>query len=381
VALAGVAALAMLATACSSSTKPAASTEKAGDAAAGVAYAKQVAAKYRAAVTDYPSPGPALDAAKVGGLKGKTVLFVPISLAAGPFQQQQASLKTALGHLGINVTTCDPNFLPSAAAACLNNAKTNGAAAVITSGIPYSLATNDYRALQDQHIPVLVGSAGPGNPPSTSDIAFQESVTTSAKAGTVAVDETIAQSDGKAHVLFISITDSSALTAQADAMKAEFAKYCPRCTVVEAPFNTANLPHVATSVSSKLISNPSINFIQPQADAYVANSLAGVQSANFTSKVKAVTGTASIGVLQMVQQKRFVVADVGYDFSYIGWNEADGVLRLLTGLRVDPEPFVPIRIFDSANLAGVTLTPGANVDSLYGPTTFQQMFYKTWGVA
>jgi len=69
------------------------------------------------------------------------------------------------------------------------------------------------------------------------------------------------------------------------------------------PFNTANISHVATSVSSKLISNPSTNFLQLQADAYVPNSLSGVQSANFTNKVKAVTGTASLGVLQMVQQK------------------------------------------------------------------------------
>jgi len=40
------------------------------------------------------------------------------------------------------------------------------------------------------------------------------------------VDETIAESGGKAHVLFVNITDSTALTAQRDAMKAEFTKYC-----------------------------------------------------------------------------------------------------------------------------------------------------------
>ena len=381
--LASVAALCLFLSACSSSGSAATSsgsTSGSGGTAAGLDYAKRVVAQYRAAVTKYPSPGPALDASKVAALKGKTILFVPISLAAGPFQQQLASLKTAFGHLGINVTTCDPKFLPSAAATCLTNAKANGAAAVISSGIPYALVANAYLALEAAKIPVLVGSAGPGNPASTSDIAFQPGVTSSAKAGTVAVDETIAESGGKAHVLFVNITDSTALTAQRDAMKAEFTKNCPGCTVVMDPFNTANISHVATSVSSKLISNPSTNFLQLQADAYVPNSLSGVQSANFTNKVKAVTGTASLGVLQMVQQKRFVTADVGYDFSYIGWNEADGALRLLTGLPVNPEPFVPIRIFDAANLAGLSLTAGG-IDSLYGPTSFKDMFYKNWGAA
>ena len=66
----------------------------------GVTYATQQVAKYEAAVTSYPAPGPALDAQKVAALKGKTVLFVPDGLV-GPFVLAQQAVQTALSHVGI----------------------------------------------------------------------------------------------------------------------------------------------------------------------------------------------------------------------------------------------------------------------------------------
>jgi len=130
--LASVAALCLFLSACSSSGSAATSsgsTSGSGGTAAGLTTpaGRRSVSRRRHQI---PQSGPALDASKIAALKGKTILFVPISLAAGPFQQQLASLKTAFGHLGINVTTCDPKFLPSAAATCLTNAKANGAAAV-----------------------------------------------------------------------------------------------------------------------------------------------------------------------------------------------------------------------------------------------------------
>jgi ribose transport system substrate-binding protein len=311
---------------------------------------------------------------------GKTVLFVPISAGAGPFIQQKGSLESAFGRLGIKVVTCDPKFVPSAAAACMDNAGTYGAAAVVTSGIPFAVASNAYRDLEQRGIPTLASSSGPGNPRSTSTVAYMEFVERGKKLGTLQADEVIAQSNGRAKILYVNGNDSPVLQGIAAATREELTKQCPTCEVVDAGISSTNLSQLPSLVSSKLISNPDVTAIAVQADPFVPGTLSGVQSANFTTKAKSTGQTGDLSVLQMVQEGRFVTSDVGADSSYEGWLAADGILRLLTGQPVEREPYDPIRIFDAENLKSVKVSPATDIDALYGSLSFKDMFYKTWGV-
>jgi ribose transport system substrate-binding protein len=379
-------AIAALVTACGSSGDSAANSAATGGASTsptstGVAHAQAAVSKYRAAITDYPSPGSALDASKVAALRGKTILYVPIGLGAAPFLEEQASLQSAFSRLGIKVVTCDPKFVPTAAATCMDNAQTNGAAAVITSGIPLAVAPNAYRSLAQRGIPTLAANSGSGSPANTKTVAYMPLDSTSARQATLQADVVIAQSDGRAKLLYVNGTDSPVLQSVAAATRAELTKYCPACTVADAGFSTTNPGQLPSLVSSKLISNPDTNYIAIQADSFVPGVLSGVQSANFTTKVKAIGQTAGISVLQMIQEGQFVISDVGTDSSYTGWVEADGILRLLTGMPVNGEPFVPVRIFDTDNLKGLKLSPTTDIDTLFGSLTFKDMFYKTWGVS
>jgi hypothetical protein len=83
-------------------------------------------------------------------------------------------------------------------------------------------------------------------------------------------------------------------------------------------------------------------------------------------------------VLDMIQEKQGVSADIAFDSSSIGWNAVDGILRLLTGVAVPAEPYDPVRVFNAANLAGVHLSGAMGTDSLFGSTGFEQMFYALW---
>ena len=352
----------------------------ADDASAGLSHAKREVARYREAIADYPSPGPAVDAAKVSAMRGKTVLFVPIGAGAGPFIQQQASLEAALGRLGMKLVTCDPKFVPSAAAACMDDAETQGAAAVVTSGIPYALASNAYRSLEKRGIPTLASSAGPGNPPNTATVAYLEFVDRATKLGQLQADEVIAQSNGAAKVLYVNGNDSPVLKTIAEATLAEFKTHCPDCVVVDAGISAANMDQLPAMVSSKLISHPDTEYVVVQADPFVPGVLSGVQSSNFAARVKAIGQTGDLSVLQMVQQGRFVVSDIGVSSSYEGWTDADAIVRMLTGVPVEKEPFNPIRIFDAKNLKGVDVSSSTDIDALYGSDGFKQAFSKAWGV-
>jgi len=386
--LTGAAALTLLtATACSSSSSGTASTSATangasasagGAAAAGLAYAQQQVAKYEAAVSSYPAPGPALNAQKVAALKGKTVLFVPEGLA-GPFVQAQQSVQTALGHLGINVRTCDPNFLPPQIAACFGQAKTDGAVAVITGGISDSLAANAYATLTAQGIPVLAAAAGAGNPANTAKLAFQSEVPSTELAGTLSADQIIADSGGKANVLFIGVSGAPGVQEQGAQTTAELTKHCPACKVVSVSFDATATSQITSGVSSALISNPATNYILVQADANLPYVLPGVQSAGFANKAKIVAGSGTPAVLVMIHGKQHnIIGDAAFDAAYVGWNAADGVLRLLTGQPVPAAPYFPVRLFTPDNLQSQQVSAAMDVSPLYGPTTFQQQFYDLW---
>jgi ribose transport system substrate-binding protein len=344
----------------------------------GVAYARQQVAAYEKAATSFPAPGAALDAQKIAGLKGKTVLFVPDGLV-GPFVLARQSVQTALGHLGITVKTCDPNFLPTQVAACFTQAKSDGAAAVITSGIGYNLASNAYQALEAEHIPVMVSAAGPGSPANTKEIAFESGTASSSLAGTLGADQVIAASGGRATVLFVAASGAPGVENQATVTEAEFKKYCSGCTVTTVSFDPTATTQIASSVSSDLISNPSTNYILSQTDADIPYILPSVQSAGFGSKAQVISETAIPAVLAMVQ-RHGVSADIAFDASYIGWDAVDGVLRLLTGMPVPTDPYVPVRVFNASNLAGFKLSATMDTDPLYGSLGFEQMFYSLWGV-
>jgi ribose transport system substrate-binding protein len=376
--MAGIATLALLTTAACSSSPSGKTDSSSAKTGSGLAHAQQQVAKYEKAVTSYPSPGTALDAQKVAALKGKTVLYVPEGLV-GPFVQTQQSLQAALGHLGISVKTCDPNFLPPQIASCFGQAKTDGAAAVITGGIGNSLAADAYAALKAQGIPVLAAAAGAGNPPNTAQIAFQSEVPSTELAGTVSADQVIADSGGQAHVLFVGVTGAPGVEAQGAQTKAELAKYCPGCKVASVAFDATDTSQISSGVSSALISNPSTNYILVQADSELPYVLPGVQSSGFINKVKIVAGSGTPAILVEMQQKQHnIIGDSAFDAAYIGWNAADGVLRLLTGQTVAAAPYFPVRLFTPGNLQGLTLSPSMDVSPLYGPATFQQQFYDLW---
>jgi ribose transport system substrate-binding protein len=224
----------------------------------------------------------------------------------------------------------------------------------------------------------MVSTAGPGNPASTGDIAFEPGDVSAALAGTVSADQVIADSGGKASVLFVAASGSPTVAAQAKETQAEFAKYCPRCTVTTVSFDPTATSQIASSVSSALISNPSTSYILSQADAYIPYIMTGLQSSGSSTRPEIISETGVPAVLDMVQQKQGVSADIAFDSSYVGWNAVDGVLRLLTGVAVPAEPYDPVRIFNAANLAGLHLTAGMTTDPLFGSTSFEQMFYALW---
>jgi ribose transport system substrate-binding protein len=106
---------------------------------------------------------------------------------------------------------------------------------------------------------------------------------------------------------------------------------------------------------------------------------AGAQQSGFAGKVKAGSTDGILGALQELKSGRFLSADVGYDFAYLGWADADNVLRQMLGMPVVNET-VPRRLFTANNVGSLDLTPAGQASGdWYGSPGYTTMFTKLWG--
>lgn len=360
---------------------PAASTSAAAPAASdsGTATSAADLAKFTVAVNTFAAV-PALPG--VSGLKGKTIWYVPLGGSLPIFQAFGTGIQAALSAAGMTVHTCDGNFVPTTMAACLNQAATQGAAGVISGYIDYKLVPTAYDNLVSHHIPVLIaGEAADGGKTSTASLGFYDNSSLFNDVQKLNMESVIDDSAGKAKIVYLGVTDTTTTTASAAYAKQFVAANCPGCTFKEVDYNTASLSKVASSVSAALISNPDTNYVVDELDSGSTATIAGIQSAGFTNKVKLASTSGNLDALQRVKGGGLQFADVGYSGVFLGWQYTDGVLRMLLGKPPVPAQGV-IRVFTKDNVGSLALTPaGFSSFDWYGASAYKQTFLSAWGLA
>jgi ribose transport system substrate-binding protein len=346
-----------------------------------VAAAKANVAKYSAKVTSYPSI-PAVSGG-IAGLKGKSLWYVPLGGSLPIFQGFGSGIKQAAEAAGMTFHTCDGALVPTTMVSCLNQAATQGAAGVIGGYIDYSEAPTAYDALAAKNIPVVIGGEPPtGGKSNSKQLAFYDATEAATIASGVALDSVIADSNGKAHILFMGISDTKSTTSEAQAAKSHIAKACPDCTFNLVMYNTSSLSKVPSLASSALISNPDTNYVVVQVDSGEPATIQGIQSAGFANKVKLVAISGTLPTLQKIKSgdTPTQLADVGISPVYTGWQWTDALIRMLSAQSPHVTPAV-IRLFTKENVQDLTLTPAAfQTNAWYGPDTYRDTFREAWGV-
>jgi ribose transport system substrate-binding protein len=358
---------------------PASNSQAAATGSDAVATAQANVAKYSATVTSYPDI-PAISGG-VSSLKGKSVWYVPLGGSLPIFQGFGSGIKQAAEAAGMSFHTCDGKLVPTTMVSCLNQAATQGAAGVIGGYIDYSEAPTAYDALISKNIPIVIGGEPPtGGKSNSKQIAFYDASDASKIAAGVALDSVIADSNGKAHILFMGISDTRSTTTEANGAKDYIAKSCPDCTFKLVMYNTSSLSKVPSLASSALISNPDTNYVVVQVDSGEPATIQGIQSAGFANKVKLVAISGTLQPLQDIKSGGAQLADVGISPVYTGWQWTDALIRMMLGQEPDFTPSV-IRLFSKDNISDLNLTPAAfQTNAWYGPDTYEDTFRKAWGV-
>src|SRR5580704_15372564 len=145
----------------------------------------------------------------VSSLKGKTVWYIPIGDSVPILAAFGSGMQQALAKVGISTHVCDGKFLPTNIAACISQAETDGANAVVTGYVDYAAMPTSFNSLVAHHIPVLIaGEAPDGGKTSSPQLAFFNAIGTLDLMQKLDMDSVIADSKGKAHIIYLGVTDS-----------------------------------------------------------------------------------------------------------------------------------------------------------------------------
>jgi ribose transport system substrate-binding protein len=330
-------------------------------------------AKYKA-VPAFAAPGPAIDAkAKAGG---KTIFVIPASSQVPFVATIDAHIKRIAALAGVKVTSWENQGQPSQWVQGMNAAISQKASAIVL------LAGNDPAALQPQikaakakGIPTIVAHLYDEHQPSAPNVGGLINIPYKV-AGQLIADQAIVDTKGQADALVVTINQVKSTVPMVAGIKGEFGKYCQGCKLT---YTDVTIPEIATkiqpNVQAALTADPKLNYVICLYDSAEAPfALAGIRAAGKTGKVKISTFNGTPEMLKLVKQGS-IAMDVGENLEWIGYAIVDQSMRIIGGLPPVKSEHVPVRVFDSSNIAqaGAAFTAG------WG-TTYVAGYKKLWGI-
>jgi ribose transport system substrate-binding protein len=342
--------------------------------ASGVDAAKVAVEKGRQEVTGFTAPGPALDASK---LKGGSVWYIPVSASIPVLQVEAKGVQEAAQALGLKYETCDGKFVPASASACIKQAINAGATGIISDSVDPTTVGPALAAAKAKKIPVVAANSQ-GTP--NADIQFQSMGDIESQP--LAMNWIVADSEGKANVLAVTVSGDANTTKSADLGEEQLKKNCPECRYDEVALPVSQIPKIPENTSSALLKNQNATYGFPEFDFLAPLFSRGLQQSGRSSKIKMISTNAVLSQMQLVKSGKGQVADIGANRNYIGWTTVDRLLRMKLGLEPPTDHPAPVRVFDSTNVDSLTMTQSAATDgSWWGPTTYKDEYKKLWGIA
>jgi ribose transport system substrate-binding protein len=195
-------------------------------------------------------------------------------------------------------------------------------------------------------------------------------------AATATADWTIADSQGKADVLIVTINGLLPIPSMLAAAQQEYRDDCPDCTVKTVSVDISQVGNGAIgAVSTALAQDPQIDYINPMFDVLIPGTLAAATTANRAGRVKMMSYNGSEFAMKDVANPSSPVRmDVAEPDGWIGYANMDQAFRLLAGMPAVTGA-TPLRVFDSTNIsqAGSQYTGGFGNSYVTG-------FQRLWGL-
>ncbi|MBS1676219.1 MAG: substrate-binding domain-containing protein [Actinobacteria bacterium] len=344
-----------------------------GSTSGGPATAAAEVKKLRGEIDEFTPPGAPIDASSVSG---GTVWYIPISASIPVLLGNQLGVEEAAKALGLGFSTCDGKFQPAAMSSCITEAVNAKPVGIVTNGIDPTIVAPAMKAAADAKVPVMALSTSGEESNLVRFIGNGD-----AESQEAAMNWIIADSEGKANVLALTLKGQVQTEESAAAGVKTLEANCPECTYEAVELTTGQMPTAASATSSALLKNPAADYGFPQFDFNAPEFERGVGQAGRTAQITMVSTNADVGQVKEVAAGGLQKADAGANANYIGWETMDGLLRMVLGKPAATEVTAPVRIFDETNVAELDLSAKAEESGeWWGPTVYKQEFPKLWGI-
>jgi ribose transport system substrate-binding protein len=379
---AALAAIAMLAAACTTSTSDTSNATGGGDR--GFLSEQDFAAlqenvRKGTAVPAFVAPGPAFDASKA---KGKRVFVIPTASQLRQCDQIAKDVITLSQKVGMTGTYFQNSGGPAGWIPGMQQAiSQHYDAIVLICGIDPNLMTPQVKAATQAGIAVVDSGLGDTSNGAQSDpLVTAQTNIPNHQSISRAMDVAILEHRKEPFTAFlVTSNEVPSSVVMEKAIRAEFAKYCPKC-VLKAT-NVA-VPEwgtkIQSAVSSALVSDPNIKAVIPIYDGMTAPTAAAIRASGRTDmKMYGCYGGTPEYILQM--PKGYPMAtDIGPSHLWRAYAVVDQMLRVLTGAGAVPadKAMDPERLFTMDNYQEVTSVPNDG----FG-TEFPTGYEKLWGLS
>ncbi|HET9075587.1 MAG TPA: sugar ABC transporter substrate-binding protein [Acidimicrobiales bacterium] len=387
---AALAAVGLVAGACSSSSKTGSSTSPttassgssattaagsgSGSGDAGVAQATALISKYLGNPS-FDSPGPAVDAAS---LKGKTIFSIPASSSVAFVNTVDKAMGQYAKDLGINYTDYPNQQQQSQWVQGMNQAISSKVNAIdLLAGIPPEQLAPQVQQAKSAGIPTVDTNERDASQPTQPYVAAYAFAPFNL-AGQLMAAWSVEQTKGKADVLLVTSNADVSSQAVQDGVTSEMSKACSSCKVSSVNVNPVDwATKLQTTVEGKLSSDPGINYILPVFDSMAQFIAPAIVSAGKSGQVHVASFNGTPAILDMMRTGDVVTMDVGENTADVAAAGLDQLMRVMAKMPPGDEK-INVRVLTKDNVkdAGVPAQNGQG----YG-NAFIQGYAQTWGVS
>lgn len=340
--------------------------------------------EYKAAPT-FEAPGPAFDTSSA---VGKTIFVVPLNSTDTHTKLTVAAEEEAAKAARVNLQVYSTQGSPSEWVSGMTAGINARADLILLHGSPDPLMLRpQLQAATAAGIPVIsthrfdvedVDAQLQAIP----DLAGIVPANHKMGAGTLPALYAIAHTKCSVNAVLLSANDvTPADQLITDAWNEELGKYCPdTCNV-----KVLGLPYsrwateARGELQSALTTDPTVNVIAPNYDYGVTFAEAAIMATarSATSDILSYNGSAPI--MQMIQDGRPLVMDVGEPLGWLGYANIDQALRVLTGNDPLKNHNTPLRVWDASNLADAG-TPVSQTEGYGSASEYIDGYRSLWGL-
>ncbi len=301
---------------------------------------------------------------------GSTVFHVACDLSLEGCANQAKGLRSAVEAIGFKYEQCNGGSSPETISSCFKNAVNAHPDVIIPNGIGIEGAGEGFAAAKKAGIPIV--GMFTGDPNGAEGVATEVAGETCPEEGEAAAKWVIADSEGKANVVFVG-TQTYTCNKQRQEGFMNAMKACTECKASTLTFSIATMgSSLPQQLQAELQSNTEVEYMVGTFDAVSLAAAEAIRQAGKTDQIQVGGFDANGPNLEMIREGEIQKFDVTSGTTEPGWVAADAAARVINGEKLEPSTPVTTVMVTSGNIEQIG-------EAYLGAEGFEEQFEKLWG--